>query len=455
MKITPKSKAPKESEQETLQRSHYSNELNPKIAGQSVTIAGWVQRIRRLGKISFLLVRDREGITQCTLPHAKSAPELLEMLDKLDNEYAVVVKGQVKAEKQAQRGVEVIPHQIILVNSAPATLPLDTSGKVEADIGTRFDNRVIDLRRTEAQNLFKVQHVTVSHMRQFLEEKGFREIHTPKIVATATEGGADLFEVKYFERKAFLAQSPQFYKQLCLVAGFDRVYEVAPVYRAEKHNTPRHLNEYTSFDYEMAWIQNEEEVMQLEEQMLVETFSAVKKSCKNELEALGANITVPKIPIRRIEVREAIEILREEGLDLPPDSDIPNEGEEKLYQRVKEETGEEFFFLTRYPTTIRPFYTMPLESDPTITRGFDLVYRGMEVTTGSQRIHQYDMLVQKLKDAGLNPNTFAFYVEPFKFGAPPHGGLAIGVERLTMQMLGYSNIREAVLFPRDRTRLVP
>lgn len=453
--ITPKSKASKKADLGPLQRTHYSSELAPKMAGQDITIAGWVQRIRRLSKISFLLIRDREGITQCTLPHAKSSPKLLETLDKLDNEYAVVIKGQVKAEKQAQRGVEVIPAKILLVNSAPATLPLDTSGKVEADIETRFDNRVMDLRRIEAQRLFKVQHFTVSQMRKFLEEQGFREIHTPKIVATATEGGADLFEVKYFERKAFLAQSPQFYKQLSLVAGFDRVYEVAPVYRAEKHNTPRHLNEYTSFDYEMAWIQDEEDVMRLEEQMLVETFKALKKECSEELNELGAELKVPKIPIQRIEVRKALEILREEGLDLPPDSDIPSEGEEMLYQHLKKNTGEEFFFLTRYPTAIRPFYTMPLDSDPTLTRGFDLIYRGMEVTTGSQRVHQYDLLVQKLKEAGLNPATFAFYVEPFKYGAPPHGGLAIGIERLTMQMLGYSNIREAVLFPRDRTRLVP
>jgi len=292
-------------------------------------------------------------------------------------------------------------------------------------------------------------------MRRFVESHQFREIHTPKIVATATEGGADLFEVKYFERKAFLAQSPQFYKQLCLVGGFDRVYEVAPVYRAEKHNTPRHLNEYTSFDYEMAWIQSEEEVMQLEEQMLHEVFTTVQKEYAEDLKDLSATIQVPKLPIKRIEVREAISMLNEEGLNLPPDSDIPSEGEEKLFQRIHEDTGEEFFFLTRYPTSIRPFYTMPLESDPTLTRGFDLIYRGMEVTTGSQRIHEYDMLVKKLKEEGLDPKTFGFYVEPFKYGAPPHGGLAIGIERLTMQMLGYSNIREAALFPRDRTRLVP
>jgi len=292
-------------------------------------------------------------------------------------------------------------------------------------------------------------------MRQYLEAASFREIHTPKIVATATEGGADLFRVQYFEKKAFLAQSPQFYKQLCLVGGFDRVYEVAPVYRAEKHNTPRHLNEYTSFDYEMAWIQNEEDVMQLEEQMLHEVFTALKQEYTEELEQLKAEIQVPQLPIRRIEVREAIELLKGEGLNLPPDSDIPSEGEELLYQLVKKEIGEEFFFLTRYPAAIRPFYTMPLESDPSLTRGFDLVYRGMEVTTGSQRIHQYEQLKAQLKTAGLKPKTFAFYLEPFKYGAPPHGGLAIGIERLTMQMLGYSNIREAVLFPRDRTRLVP
>ncbi|MFX0079274.1 MAG: aspartate--tRNA(Asn) ligase [Candidatus Hermodarchaeota archaeon] len=453
--MAPKSKASAENPEMILKRTHYSNELSPEMEGQQVVILGWVQRIRKLSKISFLIVRDREGLTQCTLPHAKTAPELLSTLDSLDNEYAIAVQGQVKQETQARRGVELIPNKIVVVNTAPATLPLDTSGKVEADIATRFDNRVIDLRRLEAQLTFKIQHFTIAQMRQYLETAGFREIHTPKIVATATEGGADLFRVQYFEKKAFLAQSPQFYKQLCLVGGFDRVYEVAPVYRAEKHNTPRHLNEYTSFDYEMAWIQDEEDVMQLEEQMLQEVFTALKREFVEEFEQLKAEIQVPKLPIRRIEVREAIELLKAEGLDLPPDSDIPSEGEELLSQLVKKETGEEFFFLTRYPAAIRPFYTMPLESDPSLTRGFDLVYRGMEVTTGSQRIHQYEQLKSQLKAAGLKPKTFAFYLEPFKYGAPPHGGLAIGMERMTMQMLGYSNIREAVLFPRDRTRLVP
>ncbi|MFX1342880.1 MAG: aspartate--tRNA(Asn) ligase [Promethearchaeota archaeon] len=453
--MAPKAKAPAEPPEKILTRTHYSNELSPEMEGKQVVILGWVQRIRKLSKISFLIVRDREGLTQCTLPHTKTAPELLSILDSLDNEYAIAVQGQIKQEKQARRGVELIPDKIVVVNTAPATLPLDTSGKVEADIATRFDNRVIDLRRLEAQLTFKIQHYTIAQMRQYLETSGFREIHTPKIVATATEGGADLFRVQYFEKKAFLAQSPQFYKQLCLVGGFDRVYEVAPVYRAEKHNTPRHLNEYTSFDYEMAWIQDEEDVMQLEEQMLHEVFTAVKQEFSEELEQLKAEIHVPKLPIRRIEVREAIELLKAEGLDLPPDSDIPSEGEELLYQLVRKETGEEFFFLTRYPTAIRPFYTMPLETDPTLTRGFDLVYRGMEVTTGSQRIHRYEQLKERLRAAGLKPKTFAFYLEPFKYGAPPHGGLAIGMERLTMQMLGYTNIREAVLFPRDRTRLVP
>jgi nondiscriminating aspartyl-tRNA synthetase len=439
----------------SLRRTHYSNELTPKLQGQQITIMGWVQRIRRLSKISFLIIRDREGLTQCTLPHSKTDPELLSILDQLDNEYAVSVKGRIKLEKQARRGVELIPDQIVIVNTAPPTLPLDTSGKVEADIATRFDNRVIDLRRIEAQLLFKIQHFTIAQMRKFLEAQGFREIHTPKIVATATEGGADLFEVQYFEKKAFLAQSPQFYKQLCLIGGFDRVYEIAPVYRAEKHNTPRHLNEYTSFDYEMAWIQGEEDIMQLEERMLRDAFTSVKKGCADELKQLEVELKIPRMPIRRIEFREAVEMLKAEGLDIPPDTDIPSEGEEKLYQLVNQESGEEFFFLTRYPAAIRPFYTMPLETDASLTRGFDLIYRGMEVTTGSQRIHQYELLRTQLKAAGLNPKTFAFYIEPFKYGAPPHGGLAVGVERLTMQMLGCTNIREAVLFPRDRTRLVP
>ncbi len=438
-----------------LNRTHYSSQLKPEMEGRRVTIMGHVQRIRPLGKLSFLIIRDREGLTQCILHHKRTDPQLLEILEKLDNEYAVAIVGRVKREEQARRGVEIVPERIVIINHAPATLPLDISGKTKADIDTRLDHRVIDLRRHENQLLFKIQHFTISRMRRFLETKGFREIHTPKIVATATEGGADLFSVKYFEREAFLAQSPQFYKQLCLVGGFDRVYEVAPVYRAEKHNTPRHLNEYTSFDFEMAWIRNEEDVMQMEEKMLKSTFTAVQKYCSEELKELGVDIQTPRLPIRRIEIEEAVKILRSEGLKILSDIDISSEGEEMLHQYVKRETGEDFYFLTRYPASIRPFYTMPLDSDPTLTRGFDLVYRGMEITTGGQRIHQYDMLVDKLKEAGLDPKTFAFYIEPFKYGAPPHGGLAVGVERLTMQMLGYKNIRETCLFPRDRTRLVP
>lgn len=441
--------------EKNLHRTHYSTELKPEMDGQPVTIMGWVQRVRRLSRLSFLIIRDREGLIQCTLHHDQTEQQLLEVLDKLDNEYAIVVVGSVKREPQAKLGVEIVPEQIVIVNDSPAQLPLDTSGKTDADMDTRLDNRVMDLRLNRNQYLFKIQHFTISRLRQYLEERRFREIHTPKIVATATEGGADLFQVKYFEKKAFLAQSPQFYKQLCLVGGFDRVYEVAPVYRAEKHNTPRHLNEYTSFDLEMAWISDEEDVMQLEEQMLKSTFLEVQKKCAYELEQLGAEILVPKVPIRRIEFSQALDILAEEGLKLPSNTDIPSEGEEKIHQVVKRETGEDFFFLTRYPAKIRPFYTMPLETDPSLTRGFDLIYRGIEVTTGSQRIHRHDMLMDALKAAGLSPKIFKFYVEPFKYGAPPHGGLAIGIERLTMQMLGFDNIRNACLFPRDRTRLVP
>jgi len=438
-----------------LRRTHYSSQLGPDMEGRRVTIMGWVQRIRRLGRLTFLLVRDREGLTQCTVHHDQASQEVLTAIGQLDNEYAVAVVGLVKGEPKARRGFELIPEHIIIVNDAPPKLPLDTSGKVEADLSTRLDNRVIDLRRHENQLIFKIQHFTISRMRRYLESKGFREIHTPKIVAAATEGGANLFPVTYFERQAFLAQSPQFYKQLCLVAGFDRVYEVGPVYRAEEHNTPRHLNEYTSFDLEMAWIRSEEDVMHMEELMLRHAFTAVRKYCGEELEQLGAEVREPRLPIRRIPFHEALEILREEGLDIPPDSDIPSEGEMKLYHHLREETGEEFFFITRYPASIRPFYTMPLDSDPTLTRSFDLIYRGMEVTTGGQRIHRHDLLVEQIKARGLDPESFSFYTEPFRYGAPPHGGLGLGMERLTMQMLGYKNIREVCLFPRDRTRLTP
>ena len=326
---------------------------------------------------------------------------------------------------------------------------------MDIDLDTRLNHRILDLRKPSVNAIFRIQHSLVRYAREYLEKNNFVEIHTPKIVAEATEGGANLFEIKYFEKKAYLAQSPQFYKQLMLLAGFGRVFEIAPVFRAEKHNTRRHINEYTSFDLEMAWISSVEDVMKVEEQMLHHSFEQTAKQCSREFELLNVDFKIPKIPFGRIKYADAIDLLNEYGKNLTISDDLDPESEQILGEVFPEKLGTNMVFITHYPLELRPAYTMPSLEDEGMTESFDLTYKGMEITTGGQRIHLYDLLVERFKAKGFDPDAFSFYLDPFKYGAPPHGGLGLGVERLTMQLLGLENIREAALLPRDRERLTP
>ncbi|MCK5302143.1 MAG: aspartate--tRNA(Asn) ligase, partial [Candidatus Thorarchaeota archaeon] len=328
-------------------------------------------------------------------------------------------------------------------------------GKVDIDLDTRLNHRILDLRKPTVNAIFWIQHSLVRFAREYLEDNRFVEIHTPKLVAEATEGGANLFEVKYFEKKAYLAQSPQFYKQLMLLAGFGRVFEIAPVFRAEKHNTRRHINEYTSFDFEMAWIRDVDDIMKMEENMLHHSFKKTRAAMAEHLETLEVEIEVPKLPFKRIKYAEAVDLLNEVGKDLSITDDLDPEAERILGKIFPEKFSTDMVFITHYPLELRPAYTMPSMTDDGMTESFDLTYKGMEITTGGQRIHLYDLLVERFKAKGFNPDAFAFYLDPFKYGAPPHGGLGLGVERLTMQLLGIQNIREATLLPRDRDRLTP
>jgi nondiscriminating aspartyl-tRNA synthetase len=294
--------------------------------------------------------------------------------------------------------------------------------------------------------VFYIKAALISGFRDFLEGEGFCEVHTPKIVATGTEGGTELFPIQYFENKAFLAQSPQFYKQMLVGSGFERVFEVGPVYRAEEHNTIRHINEYTSLDLEFGFIEDDADIRTMENRLLLHMYRKLSTQCTDELEELGA--TIPEVPQRipAIPFEEALEIAGEKGFDLSPN------GEKKVCDYSKENLDSEFIFVTTYPQKKRPMYAMP---DGQNTKSFDLLLRGIEVTTGGQRIHDYELLVEKISERGLNPDDFSFYLEVFKYGMPPHGGFAIGAERLTMQTLDLPNIREATCFPRDRNRLTP
>ncbi len=437
------------------QRTHFTSDINSSAVDSDVILLGWVHILRDKGKIKFLILRDEKGTTQVTLPQKKVPADVFEIAGQLKSEMAVAVHGKVVATNQLDSGAEVIPTKIRIINTSDR-LPIDVvEGKVDIDLDTRLNYRILDLRKPTINAIFRIQHSLVRFARQFLEQNNFVEIHTPKIVAEATEGGANLFEIKYFERRAYLAQSPQFYKQLMLLAGFGRVFEIAPVFRAEKHNTRRHVNEYTSFDFEMAWISGVEDVMRMEEQMLHHSFKKTREHMAPELELLGVDLIVPKLPFKRVKYAEAIDLLNAEGKDLSIKDDIDPESEGLLGRIFPEKYGTDMVFLTHYPLELRPAYTMPSLTDEGMTESFDLTYKGMEITTGSQRIHIYDLLVERFKAKGFDPEAFSFYLDPFKYGAPPHGGLGLGVERLTMQLLGIENIREATLLPRDRDRITP
>lgn len=435
-------------------RTHTTDKITPELQDEEVILMGWVHSIRDIGKLKFVMLRDERGMIQVTVPKKKVTPEVFEKVGKLSVESAIAVKGKVVAAKQAQRGVEIIPIELKILNKAER-IPIDVEEKVDIELDTRLDNRILDLRKPRVKAIFDVQSTLVKYMRRFLEDNNFIEIHTPKIVAEATEGGANLFEIKYFEKRAFLAQSPQFYKQLMVIAGFGRVFEIGPVFRAESHHTRKHVNEYTSFDFEMAWIRSDDDVMKMEENMVSYALAKVKEEVPSALEILGVDFEVPKTPFKRVKYVEAIDLLNSKGKEISVGDDFDPESERMLGRIFKEKYGSDFVFVTSYPAPLRPPYTMPDPENEEFTLSFDLLFKGMEVTTGGQRIHIYPLLAEKFKQKGLNPADFKFYMEPFKFGAPPHGGLGLGIERFTMQLLNIPNIRECALLPRDRERLTP
>lgn len=416
--------------------------------GETVTLQGWVHTLRLLGgNLAFLMLRDRSGMVQCVLEGALAQP--------IPTESVVTVAGRVVTATKAQGGVEVLASSIEVLNAAESPLPFEINKKeLKTGLESLLDHRVISLRHPKLHAVFTIQSVLVGAFREYLAGEGFTQIFTPKIVATGTEGGSNLFPIQYFDRQAYLAQSPQFYKQMMVGAGYERVFEIGPVYRAEEHNTSRHINEYTSLDVEMGFITSEEDLMNLETGLLRHMFGQVARRCEAELALLGA--AAPEvIAIPRIPMAEAQAIIERRYGKLSPKGDLDPEGERLICQYVGESGRLAMVFLTRYPREIRPMYAMPAPEDATLTASFDLLMNGLEVTTGGQRIHEAAMLIESMRSRGLNPDSFASYLEVFRFGMPPHGGFAIGAERLTARLLGLANVREATTFPRDRTRLTP
>jgi nondiscriminating aspartyl-tRNA synthetase len=433
-----------------MYRSHYSKEITKKEYDSSVVVAGWVEDIRNLGSIAFLILRDRVGTLQLTILKKKS-PELFEKLISLPRESVISVKGFCKENEKVRNGYEILPESIEVLSIAETPLPLGVVDKVEADFDTRLDNRVIDLRKPEIQAIFKIRNAVLAAAHEYLRSQYFLEVHTPKIIASSSEGGTDMFKLHYFEKEAFLAQSPQLYKQSLMATGLDRVYEIAWYFRAEEHNTRRHLNESTAIDVEMAFIKDEEDVMKILEH-LVHAMWKCAGECNEELEVLKKTITVPSLPFTRIPYDDAINKIQQRKSPIQWGMDLSTE-DERLLGDIMNEAGNDFYFITKYPLKSKPFYTMP--DGEKYSRGFDLECKGIEISSGSQRIHDVALLIERLKKCGLDPKDFDAYLRAFRYGIPPHGGFGFGIERFLMELLDINNIRECILFPRDRSRLTP
>ncbi|MBI5729495.1 MAG: aspartate--tRNA(Asn) ligase [Candidatus Magasanikbacteria bacterium] len=426
--------------------------------GAEVTIKGWVNARRNMGKIVFLDIRDRAGTIQTVGVPSQMTPESVERLKEVRLEWVLELKGAVQERGAKQKNpnsptgaVELLIKELkVLAKAEP--LPLDLEDE-KIGLGIHLDYLPITLRSEKYRALFKIQAEIVRGFRDYLNAQGFTEIQAPKIVAAAAEGGADVFEVKYLKNKATLAQSPQFYKQI-MVGVFERVFAVGNCFRAEQHATTRHLNEFTGLDLEFGMIEDHHDVMNLETELLRHILNHLDKTVSSELK-LWSYIR-PELPekIPYFKLREVQELIKKEtGVDHTNEPDL-EPGEEKwLGNYVQEKHHSDFVFITHYPTAKRPMYTYPDEADPEFTKSFDLLFRGVEITSGGQRFNDYNQLVQSMKNKGLNPEDFKFYLESFQYGMPPEGGLGLGLERLTARLLGVDNVKEATLFPRDLNRI--
>ncbi len=430
------------------QRSHYSTQIVPELDGKKVTVFGWVREIRDLGGILFIILHDREGTVQITVPRKKLDREIVAKAERLQRQYSIGVKGVVKKTEMTPRRVEIIPQEIRIFGLAKQPLPLDITGKVSAGIDVRLDARVLDLCQERSRAIFKIQHEALKAVRTFLSESGFMEVHTPRIIATATEGGAALFPVEYFDKKAFLAQSPQLYKEE-LVIGFEKVFEIGHFFRAEESHTRRHISEFVSIDIEQAFA-TAEDVMQILEGLIHHVCKTVKQNCVKELQTLNYNFEIPELPFKRFTYTEILEELKKVGVEIPWGEDIPTPA-----FRTLGEMHPYFYFITEWPTQSKAFYIKPREDNPEICEGFDLMWEWIELASGGSRISDKELLVKRLKEKGLSPESFKHHLKAFDYGMPPHAGWAIGLERLTMMLTGMKNIREVVLFPRDKFRLTP
>ena len=436
-----------------LKRTHYTDQVEH--AEDIIVLAGWVHEIKDLARARFIWLRDRHGIAQITLIKTKVDPNVLKASDGLGKEDVIAVEGTPVLERIAKVGAEVTPTRIELIVKALATVPLDVSGKIESNLDVRLDWRVIDLRKRENLAIFQIQSKLVEGMLEYLNVNDYLQVFTPCLLGGISEGGAEVFEVDYFGRKAFLRQDPQLHRQLCIAAGFDKIFDLGPSWRAELSHTPRHLCEHRGLAVEFGFMQDERDMMRVEEETILAGLRKVKSECARELELLKVDPEIPTPPFPEMRFPEIYNILEQYGKKVPVGSDLDKEGETILSKYVREKYKSDAFFINRFPSKVKPFYVMRLDDDPQWARSVDFVYRDLEQSSGGQRENRYEKIMNQLKEKNINPRGMEWFTEPFKYAVPPHGGFCLGIERFTMSLLGKQNVRETAIFPRTPERLLP
>ncbi|MEK0368115.1 MAG: aspartate--tRNA(Asn) ligase [Nitrosopumilus sp.] len=424
-------------------KTHDISELTTKLIGKQVILGGWIEDLRKLGKMTFITIRDVSGISQIIVKG-----ELNDTLGEINRQSVIRVKGIVQETKARDFSFEIKAEEIEVLSKAIHPLPVDPIGRLESNIDTRLNHRALDMRNQKTASIFKLRHHVLQSLRKTLSEKKFLEITTPKIIGTASEGGADLFSLDYFGKTAYLAQSPQLYKEQMTI-GLERVFEISNFYRAENSHTGRHLTEFTSVDIEAAFM-DYDDVMNILEHLIIEVYKFVSENCKKEQEVIGHTIEVPSSPFERITYKDCIEELKKEGEKIEFGDDLLDS-----HLRIIGKNHPGFYFLIDWPMKLKPFYIREKEEDPTLSRSFDLQHGFLELSSGGTRLHDSKLLKSRLAEQGLDPAQFTDHLKTFDWGMPPHSGWGMGLDRLMITLIGMDNVREVVLYPRDPDRLSP
>ncbi len=443
------------SKQSVLKDRVYINEITASQDGSKAVIAGWLYEARDLGKIRFIILRDSSGDIQITAHKDKTAKNIFDAMAKTSRESVVLISGIVQKSAKAPGGREITPDSFEVLASAEQPLPIDTSDFSKTELPKRLDWRSLSLRTKKSKAIFKIQAKILEGMQEWLNKNGFYQIFTPCLMGVPSESGSEVFEVNYFDKKTFLRQDPQLHRQLSIAGGIEKLYDIGPSWRAEKSHTVRHLCEHRTCAVELAFIDSEQDTMRVEEQIVISAFKKVNEVCKKELEYLGVKLKIPQAPFPELRFPDIYTILGKMGKKVEVGEDLDLEAERLLWQYIQKKYPEaEFYFINKFPFKKKPFYVRK-DDDSEYAKSVDLYYKGIEMSSGGQRENRYKQLMENVKVKKINPKSVEWFTQFFKYGVPPHGGFALGIERITMVLLELDNIREAVLFPRDTERITP